>query len=460
MKNVVVTFKSDVHALRTHTAASCSVGLWAVVSLLVLLASSTTWAGAPILISPVGNPAALLQVNAYGGAQHGTQLRVVYDCPPGNTDCTWTLLPNGMIVSDTNPTLAWNAYGGAIHGADITLVNNCQPTNTDCTWTIRPNGLIVSNTNPQLAVNAYGGAQEGASLKLVNNCAPELDGCKWVTLAWRGAPIQISSVNDPSVMLQIKTDGRADHGATLNVVSDCPPGNTDCTWTLLPNGMIVSNTNPSLVWNAYGGAREGAEITLVNNCQPSLTDCTWTVRPDGLIVSNTNPQLAVKADGGVSHGAPLKLAPNCTPRLDGCRWVTLPSLGALAGEWVLNHDGYWSTLTIIPDPSNTEKFTGLIHVTSRRAPDTRVIKGTVTSGAQKVPITAGAKVEFWRTLLDGSVQRFDGLLMYRTDSNVIGLTQMAGTFSRLKDGAFVEPAGWFACKREYCNPWVIANPSR
>jgi hypothetical protein len=365
-----------------------------------------------------------------------------------------------MIVSDTNPTLAWNAYGGAKHGADITLVNNCRPHLTDCTWTVRPDGLIVSNTNPQLAVNAYGGAKGLAPLKLVNNCAPELDGCKWVTLAWPGAPIQISPVNNPSVQLQVNAYGGADHGTRLKIVSNCPPGNTDCAWTLLPNGMIVSNTNPSLAWNAYGGARDEAEIVLVNNCQPSLTDCTWTIRPDGLIVSNTNPQLAVKADGGAIDLAPLKLAPNCTPRIDGCRWVTLPSLGALAGEWVLNHDGYWSTLTITPDSSNPEKFTGLIHVTSRRAPDTRVIKGTVTSGAQKGPITSGAHVEFWRTLLDGSVQRFDGLLMYRTEGNISSLTQMAGTFSQLKDGTFVEPAGWFACKREYCNPWVIANPSR
>lgn len=136
-------------------------------------------------------------------------------------------------------------------------------------------------------------------------------------------------------------------------------------------------------------------------------------------------------------------------------WLPLPSIAqqasVLAGEWVLNHNGYWSTLTITPDPSNPEKFTGLIHVTSRRAPDTRVIKGTV------VP---GARVEFWRSLLNGSMQRFDGFLMYRTESNVTFLTQMAGTFSGLKDGTFAEPAGWFACKMEYCNPWVIVNPGQ
>src|SRR5574337_2056501 len=110
-------------------------------------------------------------VNAYGGAKHGTKLKVVSDCPLGNSDCTWTLLPNGMIVSDTNPSLAWNAYGGATHGADITLVNNCRPSNTDCTWTLREDGLMLSNTNLDLAVNAYGGLHHEAPLKLVNNCA-------------------------------------------------------------------------------------------------------------------------------------------------------------------------------------------------------------------------------------------------------------------------------------------------
>lgn len=121
---------------------------------------------------------------------------------------------------------------------------------------------------------------------------------------------------------------------------------------------------------------------------------------------------------------------------------------------MLNHNGYWSTLTITPDPSNSEKFTGLIHVTSRRAPDTRIIKGS---------IAPNARVEFWRTLLDGSTQRFDGFLMYRTESNVAVLTQMAGTILTKKTdsaGTSEETAGWFACKREYCNPWVIVNPGQ
>jgi hypothetical protein len=83
-----------------------------------------------------------------------------------------------MIISDTDPTLAMNAYGGAAHGTVLKLVNNCTPTNTDCTWTYR-NGMLLSDTNPGLAVNAYGGAAHGTVLKLVNNCTPTNTDCTW-----------------------------------------------------------------------------------------------------------------------------------------------------------------------------------------------------------------------------------------------------------------------------------------
>ena len=421
----------------------------------VLFTISTAWAGTPIYIASISDPSVSFQIRPDGEANQGARLKVVSNCPPPTLDCSWSLLPNGMIISDNNQTLAWNASGGAREGAEITLVNNCEPTNTDCAWAVRDDGLIVSKANPQLAVKVEGGAKDLAPLKLVSNCTSDLDGCKWVILTWPGAPIQISPISNPSASLQVKADGEANHGARLKVISNCPSGNTDCLWTLLSNGMIISNSDPTLAWIASGGAREGADVTLVRNCQPTNTDCTWTVRNDGLIVSNRNSQLAVKAEGGANDLASLKLAPNCTARVDGCKWVTLPSLDALAGEWVLNHNGYWSTLTITPDPNNPEKFAGLIHMTSRRAPDTRILKGTVTSGAQKGPITSGAQVKFWRTLLNGSVQRFDGFLMYKASSNVALPTRMAGTiFTQRADKPeqFDETAGWFACKKEYCNP--------
>ena len=52
-----------------------------------------------------------LAINAWGGAKHGTVLRLYRGCLPSNPDCTWTYL-NGMLISDSDATLAINAWGG------------------------------------------------------------------------------------------------------------------------------------------------------------------------------------------------------------------------------------------------------------------------------------------------------------------------------------------------------------
>jgi hypothetical protein len=62
MKNVVVILNSDGHVPDTHSAAIRAVGFLAVVPLLVLLTSSTAWAGAPILITANSDPKVYLQV--------------------------------------------------------------------------------------------------------------------------------------------------------------------------------------------------------------------------------------------------------------------------------------------------------------------------------------------------------------------------------------------------------------
>ncbi len=231
-----------------------------------------------------------------------------------------------MIVSDSDPTLAWNAYGGAKHGTDITLVSGCQPHLTDCTWTVRNDGLIVSNTNPHLAVNAYGGVHHGAPLRLVNNCAPELDGCAW----WGSESAGWPSPGTSSMLYSAETTrefainayGGARHGTELHLVRNCPIGNTDCMWRFRSDGMIISESRAALAWNAYGGARVGAKITLVNGCPSNNTDCQWDVLPNGLIVSRSNPALAVKALGGPGHVVPLILADDCTTTMAGCKWIT------------------------------------------------------------------------------------------------------------------------------------------
>lgn len=301
-------------------------GLCVSICVLPMFDDPSLWAGDTIPNAKIqdGPPSGKFLINAYGGAKHGTTLKVVSDCPPENTDCTWSFHPNGMIVSDTNPKLAWNAYGGAKHGADIALVNNCTPNITDCTWSWR-NGMIVSNTNLNLAVNAYGGNHHGAPLKLVNNCTPFLDGCAWnhyySTPGWFGTgnPIAIY-LNIGNDTFQVNAYGGAKHKTELKVVNNCPYANTDCTWRHHISGMVTSETNPVLAWNAYGGAYVGAKVTLVDNCPSNNTDCLWDWRPDGLIVSRTNPKLAVKALGGTQHGTPLILADDCTPTITGCRW--------------------------------------------------------------------------------------------------------------------------------------------
>lgn len=300
---------------------------WVSITMLLFLAAATAWAGELIQIAPKGNPNVPLQINAYGGAKHGTTLKVVFGCPPGSTDCTWTLLPNGMIVSDSDPTLAWNAYGGANHEAEITLVNNCQPDLNGCAWTVRSDGLIVSKTDPQLAVNAFGGAFPGNPLKLVNNCAPHLDGCKWVTTRTGGAnlgPSRMLYSADTNNVFGVNAYGGAKQGTELQVVKDCPVGNWDCMWQFQSDGMILSASNANLAWNAYGGAKVGTKVTLVVGCPANNSDCQWDLRPDGMIVSRTNPNLAVKAQGGPHHNAPLVLVNDCTPAIAGCKWSGVP----------------------------------------------------------------------------------------------------------------------------------------
>ena len=218
-----------------------------------------------------------LAMNAYGGAANGVALKLVNNCPPNNTDCTWTL-HTGMLLSDTNSGLAMNAYGGAVNGTELKLVNNCPPNNTDCTWTLRK-GMLLSDTNSGLAMNAYGGAVNGAALKLVNNC---------------------------------------------------PPNNTDCTWTL-HRGMLLSDTNSGLAMNAYGGAAQETSLKLVNNCPPVNTDCTLTYRGRPALLAHNPAWLTLPAGpGSVTESAAYYAN---TPILagEGCEQ---PSVGhELVDQW-------------------------------------------------------------------------------------------------------------------------------
>jgi len=83
--------------------------------------------------------------------------------------------------------------------------------------------------------------------------------------------------------------------------------------------MLVSDTNPGLAVNAYGGAANGTVLKLVNNCTANISDCTWTYR-DGMLLSDTDPTLAINAYGGAKNGTVLKLVNNCSPSITDCTW--------------------------------------------------------------------------------------------------------------------------------------------
>jgi hypothetical protein len=123
-----------------------------------------------------------LAINAWGGAKHGTVLRLHEDCNSNNPDCTWHVVTSRtgrhMIVSDRNPDLAINAWGGATQGTVLRLHNTCRPDNPDCTWH-STGGMIVSDRNPNLAINAWGGAKHGTVLRLNNTCRPDNPDCTW-----------------------------------------------------------------------------------------------------------------------------------------------------------------------------------------------------------------------------------------------------------------------------------------
>jgi hypothetical protein len=277
-------------------------------SLICLIAGVCPGLAAGTMLVSDTNPT--LAVNAFGGAANGTVLKLVNNCTPDNTDCTWSFR-NGMLVSDSNPSLAINAFGGAANGTALKLVNNCTPDNSDCTWSFR-NGMLVSDTNPGLAINAFGGAANGTMLKLVNNCTPNLTDCTWT---YRIGML----LSDTNWGLAVNAYGGAANGTALKLTNNCTPNLTDCAWTY-QKGMLLSDTNSGLAVNAYGGAANGTALKLANNCAPNLTDCTWTYRK-GMFLSDTNSGLTMNAYGGAANGTALKLVNNCTQNLTDCTWT-------------------------------------------------------------------------------------------------------------------------------------------
>lgn len=273
-----------------------------------------------------------LAVNAYGGAQEGTLLRLARGCTADNGDCTWSY-KNGMLLSGRDGTLAVNAWGGATNGGQLLLTRYCTPDNPDCTWTYHL-GRFISDTDSSLAINAYGGAAELAELRVMTACTqyPNHPDCTWTmqnTMLDSGADLLVAPSRHPPARLAVNAAGGAVNGANLLLSAGCSQDNPDCTFTV-HKGMIVSDRDPSLAVNAYGGAEIGTSLRLVQGCSTNLPDCTWKW-VKGMIFSDRDWRLAVNAWGGRADGAALRLSNQCAETNPDCLFPALVA-GAQCGH--------------------------------------------------------------------------------------------------------------------------------
>jgi hypothetical protein len=161
---------------KRYGAAACIVG--------VLAAGVPTVAQAPgrgsppaLMILSRSDPA--LAINAWGGARHGTILRLHNGCQASNPDCRW-IYRDGMLLSARNERLAINAWGGATHGTILRLHEGCVSTNPDCTWTLRDGMFVSGSRNGRFAINAWDGALHGTVLRLNSECQPRNSDCAWI----------------------------------------------------------------------------------------------------------------------------------------------------------------------------------------------------------------------------------------------------------------------------------------
>ena len=280
------------------------------------------------MITSDSNPG--LALNAWGGAQEGTVLRLSSHCTDTNPDCTWTY-QYGMLLSDADPTLAINAFGGAADGIELKLTRGCYlpsendpsntapaaalqgiSTNTDCTWTYSL-GEWLSDTNQSLAINAFGGASDGDFVRLESACTQN-NNLLNTDCTWTMPHVMLSPSHD--VTLNINAFGGAQNGIALQTVNNCTVGNTDCTWTFHAR-MILSDKDSSLAMNAWGGAADGILIRLSNGCTSFNSDCEWKWS-HGEIINQGAAALPLNAYGGALNGAPIKLAAACTAQNADC----------------------------------------------------------------------------------------------------------------------------------------------
>jgi hypothetical protein len=171
--------------------------------------------------------------------------------------------------------------------------------------------MILSDTNGTLAVSAPG-AKEQTVVQLSSGCTIGNPDCTWTYQ--RGMLI---SDTDPA--LAINAWGGAAEQTVLKVTAACTQTNPDCTWTY-QGGQFLSDRDPSLAINAFGGAQLGTTLELTRTCSASNSDCTWTM-PHVMLSSYTDQTLAFNAVGGAGNGTNLALNYACDPSNPDCTWT-------------------------------------------------------------------------------------------------------------------------------------------
>jgi hypothetical protein len=94
--------------------------------------------------------------------------------------------------------------------------------------------------------------------------------------------------------------------------------------------MILSDGDPTLAVNAYGGATDGGILRMNRACTITNPDCTWTYQR-GMLVSDKDPTLAIKRVRTSDNKWILRLARaalrvnpsepgTCTPSNGECTW--------------------------------------------------------------------------------------------------------------------------------------------
>ena len=123
------------------------------------------------------------------------------------------------------------------------------------------------------------------------------------------------SNRDPA--LAINAWGGARDGTPLRLHNGCRADNGACAWTYR-GGLLISDGAPGLAIRAVRLA-DGGALVLAGGCQRTTPGCGWTYR-DGMFVSDANPSLAIAAWGGARYGTTLRLSSACRSSNPDCTW--------------------------------------------------------------------------------------------------------------------------------------------